>query len=535
MSEAALVPLSSGPHRRRLLWLAGLFAAELVVLAAAYQFLARMECGATASAGICDLLRSLVVRALVVMAAAGIFAWSRPVVVARFMAEGAGAAGWRLVHAAGLVLMFVPLVLGGDLSAGFGRMLPWWLAGGLAAGIGGLFWMAPPRAWRQVLASDGWAPVPVLVVAALLPDLAELFRPVWDWQVLTRATFDAVHGFLRLFSDTSHADAEGYVIGVGAFAVHIARQCSGVEGVALVAGFTALYAFIFRSELRLWRFLLVVLPVGILASWALNVVRIGSLVLIGAHVSPDLAVNGFHSHAGWLFFTLLALGIVALGQMVPWFWRPRGAGAPVALRSDLIAASILPMVAFLVAGTATRALLPVPAMGDPLIALVLLVALAVFLPALRALVWSADAVGLAAGIAVGVGWVALASAAPAGDPLSVALSGLGPGALAVWVALRLVGTSVLVPVVEEMFFRGYLMTRIAGAAPWRGMPVVAILISSAAFGALHGRWAEGFAAGIVFALVAMRRGRVTDAIQCHVAANLTVALVAAWRGDFTLV
>lgn len=537
MTDSTLPAARPHSGARRLRLFALLFVAELVALAGVYQFFANIDCSTTTASGACDMLRGLVVRALVVLAAAGVLAWAHPAAVSRFLAEGAGAARWGLVHLAGLALMFAPPALdpGQDLSPLFGRILPVWLAGGAMATIGGLFWIAPPRAWRGLLSTDGWAPVPVLVLAAFLPDAAEMVRPAWDWQVLTAATFEAVHAFLRLFSDRSFADPETYIMGVGFFAVEIARACSGVEGVALVCGFCALYAFIFRRELRLGRFLLVVLPLGIVASWTLNVVRIGTLVLIGANLSPELAVNGFHSYAGWLFFTLLALGIVALGQAVPWFWHEAGPRAQPPLRRDVVSAAILPFIAFMVAGTATQALLPVPALGDPLVALVLMAAVAMFLPALRSLPRGVDPVGLAAGIAVGVVWVALARAAPAGDPLEVALAGLGAGALALWVALRFAGTAFLVPVVEEMFFRGYLMPRIAGMAAWRGMPVVALAVTSLAFGALHGRWVEGTAAGVVFALVAMRRGRVTDAIQAHVAANVTVAVAAILRGDFTLI
>lgn len=523
---------------RRAAVLAAVYLAELVVLAAAYQFLAVIECQATAAAQGCDLLRSMVVRALVVLAAATVFAWSRPQSVAGFLQAGPGARGWATVHALGVVLLFVPLGLtwGQDLSSQFARMAGFWLAGGALAAAGGLMWLAPPVAWRQLLASDRYAPVPVLVIAALLPDLAEAARPLWDWQDLTRLTFNAVDGFLSVFSNSNYSDPPAYVIGVSSFAVHIARQCSGVEGFALVTGFTLLYAFIFRNELRTGRFLLVVLPLGILFSWSLNVVRIGTLILIGAYVSPDLAVNGFHSYAGWLFFILLALGIVALGQAVPWFWRVSGpASPPMPVRSDPVAAAILPFVAFMLAGTAIRALLPVPAMGDPVVALVLAAACVAFAPALRQLTWVCDPVGITAGVAVGVGWVLLAEPTEASGTLAMALSGLGAGAYALWIALRFVGTTVLVPVVEELFFRGYLMSRVAGLRPGLPMQIVAVIVTSTLFAALHGRWAEGLVAGAVFALAALRRGRITDAIQAHVAANLIVALAALVRGDWTLV
>lgn len=536
MSGSAEPSEASAPRRYRAAALCLLFVAELLLLAGAYQFLARIECGATALAGACDVLRSLVVRALVVIGAGVLLVAARPSVAAVFRGATPGARGWMLLHGVGVVLLFLPLALAGsDLSARFGQMLPFWLLGGAAALAGGLFWLARLRDWTQALGQDGWTIALLMVGAAILPDVAELTRPFWDSQGLTSLTFGTVEALLRQVSDFSYADPDESVIGVGPFAVQVARQCSGVEGAALVTGFCGLFAVIFRRELRVGRFLAVVLPLGIAASWALNVVRIAALILIGAHVSPDLAVNGFHSYAGWLFFLILALGVLAAAQAVPWFWHKGGALPPSPLRHDLIAASILPFVAFMVAGTATRALMPVPELGDPLIALVLGMAVAFFLPALRALTWSPDAVGIGAGLAVGAGWVLLAPAAAEGEPIGAMLWGLGPGALALWVALRFIGTALLVPVVEEMFFRGYLLPRVAGLAAWPFMPLVAVLVTSAAFGALHGRWVEGTVAGIVFALVALRRGRVTDAVQAHVAANTIVALAAVLRGDVTLI
>jgi exosortase E/protease (VPEID-CTERM system) len=87
-------------------------------------------------------------------------------------------------------------------------------------------------------------------------------------------------------------------------------------------------------------------------------------------------------------------------------------------------------------------------------------------------------------------------------------------------------------VIEELFFRGYLLTRLDGPQLWRR--VLAVALSSLAFALLHGRWIEAGLAGLVFALVALRRGRVADAIWAHVVANSTVAAVAAARGDWSL-
>ena len=93
--------------------------------------------------------------------------------------------------------------------------------------------------------------------------------------------------------------------------------------------------------------------------------------------------------------------------------------------------------------------------------------------------------------------------------------------------------ALLVPLVEEMFFRGYVMARLdRGGLVWR---LIAIALSTALFAALHGRWIEAAIAGIVFAVVMLRRGRVTDAVISHLAANATVAAAALITRDFSLI
>ena len=526
------------PRIKRTWALAALFVAEVVLIALCYQFFADIECRETGAQLTCDFLRSLVARAFVVFAAAALLIWARPQAMIGFSAladNNPGAGGWRWLHLAGLLLLFVPLLLtkGENLSARFDIALLPWAVGAIAGSVGGLLWMAPPAAWRAVLSHDRWAPIPILLAAALVPDLARAVLPIWDWQVLTTGTFIGVAVFLSVFADGIVGSPETYVIGLESFSVHIARQCSGVEGFALVTAFTCLYGFVFRREVRFPRYWLVVLPIAIGLSWLLNIVRIGVLILLGAYVSPEVAVNGFHSYAGWLFFTLLALGLMGFVQMTPWLHRP---GARVVavdpVRHDPVAAMILPFAVFMVAGTAASAFFDPPGLGYPLIALSLLLAAIVFQSAYRKLDWAPDPLAWAAGGTVGMAWLALA--AGGADPaLSSALAGLGSGALAAWIALRLLGTIVLVPLVEEMFFRGYVLTRLDGAG--LGRRLLALAVSSALFALLHGRWVEAFAAGVVFGLLMLRRGRVSGAIQAHVVANLVVASAAFAQGDWSLI
>lgn len=521
----------------RLLVLAGLFLVEVVALAILYQFFTSLECHQTGIYGLCRFLRSLVARALVIFAVFGLLAWARPGLLAPVLANSATmhrSRIWPALHFAGVALLALPMLIApaGDLGAIFGGAVWFLLAGSVAAGLGGLLWLAPAADWRRLLLQDR-ATVPLILMAAgLLPDLADLALPLWDWQALTSLTFRAVVAVLHLFSDMVVVDAPGYVIGVENFRVHIARQCSGIEGVALMTGFVALYAFIFRETVRPGRLWLTVLPVAILLSWGLNVLRIALLILLGARASPELAVNGFHSYAGWLFFTLLALTLMVVVQATPWLHRAPLPPGSVSLRTDPLAGQLLPFAGFLLASLLTHALYPHPELGYPLRVIVLAILLWLFRAAWLRLEWRADPLALGTGVLVGAGWLWL-DGAPGEDgvALAQALGGLSGLGLAIWIASRMIGTVLLVPLVEELFFRGYLLTRLNGPQPWRS--AAAILISSVLFGLLHGRWLEASVAGALFGLLRLRSGRLSDAIVAHGVANLLVAFFAFATSDFS--
>jgi exosortase E/protease (VPEID-CTERM system) len=200
------------------------------------------------------------------------------------------------------------------------------------------------------------------------------------------------------------------------------------------------------------------------------------------------------------------------------------------LRRDPVAAAILPFILFMIISTVVSALAPHPDLGYPVKALALLGVVLIFLPAYRLLIWRPDPLALVAGLAVGIVWVVVSGP---GDPeLAAILAAMTPESYASWILLRLLGTALLVPLVEEMFFRGYVLIRLDGPG-WRR--IAAVAISSLAFGALHGRWVEAGVAGVIFAALALRRGRVTDAVLAHVTANVLIGVVAAWQGDFSLI
>jgi len=97
-------------------------------------------------------------------------------------------------------------------------------------------------------------------------------------------------------------------------------------------------------------------------------------------------------------------------------------------------------------------------------------------------------------------------------------------------ALAVVVVGLLAPVGEELFFRGYMLTRLR--AVWSPGP--AILVSAIAFGIIHGEWVHGLLAagiGVYLGLVTERSGSVVPAIVCHAVNNTASVLLSAWIGS----
>jgi len=535
MKVARMTQVESIKMPQRAVWIWMLFAAELVAIVVAFQVLAPVECRLTSLETACRGLRGAVVRALCLGCMLGIYLWALAPARREFaaMAEArSGGLPWLLLHALGLGAAFLTLFIvpQSELNAAFGVIFPILVIGGAMAAIGGLFWLARPRDWGAWLRPRWRGLLGFGFVALILPDIADFVAPLWYWRTLTEITFIGVAVLLTLLSEVPVVDFAAQIIGTNGFNVAVADSCSGIEGFALITAFLALYAVLFRDTIRMGRFWLVVWPVAIFLSWLLNIVRITALILIGAHASPELAVNGFHSFAGWLFFTGLAIGVLIAVSKIRWLHKESRLGPAMPLSQDDAAARILPFVVFMLSGIVVNAFWQAPELGYPMQALAMAGALFYVRRPLAAYLERPTILAVMAGVAVGVGWVLLA---PEPDTPSLALAALSPLAFAAWATVRILGTVALVPLIEELFFRGYLQARIDdGTWPRR---VLAIALSAGAFALLHGRWLEAGVAGVIFSLLYIRQGRLADAITAHAVANALIALVAAWRGDWALI
>ena len=367
--------------------------------------------------------------------------------------------------------------------------------------------------------------------------IAQLFQDGWD--ALARPTLWLAHQFLRIFATNTVYEPETYRFGTDTFWVFVTPPCSGYEGMGLICAYLAAYFWLFRRDLRFPHALLLV-PIGLVAVWIVNAFRIAMLVFIGDRVSPQLAIGGFHSQAGWIGFSAVALGIVWVSHRSRLFLRST-ADRTIA-GGNPTAAYLAPLLAAIAVQMLTVAFVPAPEAWYPLRAGAAAAALVWFwrrYESLAANDWSGPLFGIAMGTGVFVIWLGLAQVIPAADPTDprAAVAGWSAWARAMWLAAWVVGFVLITPLAEELAFRGYLMRRLISADFERVLPGqftwLSFLVSSALFGLLHGQWIAGTIAGMGYAAVVYRTGRLRDSIVAHAVTNGLLAAVGLSTGYWT--
>jgi exosortase E/protease (VPEID-CTERM system) len=369
-----------------------------------------------------------------------------------------------------------------------------WVIWGIAlVGLG--VWIALPlqawgglgrRVWKEALFAGL-----VVLVAWLASRQSQYY-----WRNMADDTLRAVEATLRLFYTNVTVEAGPRVIRAEGFGVMIAPSCSGFEGFGLVAAVVGCFLWLGRHTLRFPAALLL-LPLALAASWVFNIVRIAALIAIGAEGWPVIAVNGFHTKAGWLAFNAVALGVILLGRVSPWFSR-RSDVNPNDTQSSPAAPYLVPFLAVvaagLIAGTVSDG-------GVDRFYGLRVIAGAFALIAYRARYGPIGIPSLSPALGVGVLVFALWIAIDALWPATIA-SSADPYELPetdrwLWLVTRVFGAVVVVPIVEELAFRGYLLRRLQGTeldastAGIRHWPAIAA--SSLLFGLLHpGYAAEHF-------------------------------------------
>lgn len=140
------------------------------------------------------------------------------------------------------------------------------------------------------------------------------------------------------------------------------------------------------------------------------------------------------------------------------------------------------------------------------------------------------ALSISAGLIVFVLWIAPMPAwMQLGDPVASFVP-VDDGSALRWdlITVRVFGAALVVPLMEELFWRSFLMRWVEhrdfrNLAPdcvsWR-----AIVLTSAAFALAHNLWLAAFVAGLTYAFVYRRSGNLWYAILAHATTNGLLAL-----------
>jgi exosortase E/protease (VPEID-CTERM system) len=412
----------------------------------------------------------------------------------------------------------------------------------------------PPSAWISSIRTMTSLWIAALLAGIAAGTLRHPFQMLWSSSnfspgvALQKATFHAVQSVLGYLLPNLIADPAKFILGTSRFLVFIAPECSGLEGLGLVLVFTAVWLWYFRRESRFPQALLLI-PCALAGVWILNIVRIATIILIGNAGSADVAMIGFHSQAGWIAFTVVALLFSMATRKIAWVrCDPVHAGetdgsAAIAEggESPATAAYLVPFLAILAASFVSKAGSGSFEWLYPLRFVAGAVAIWYFREEYRSLDWRFDWLAPLTGSGVFLVWIAQSFWSHGSDAHSMGntLATISPAQRTAWLAIRIAAAITTVPIAEELAFRGYLARRLVSreldTVSFKGLTPLAIAVSSLAFGLLHGgHWMVGVIAGASYALLLKRRGRIGDAIVAHVTSNLLLAAWVLLRGDWSV-
>jgi CAAX prenyl protease-like protein len=153
--------------------------------------------------------------------------------------------------------------------------------------------------------------------------------------------------------------------------------------------------------------------------------------------------------------------------------------------------------------------------------------------------WTFSLEAVAVGVLVIVVWIGLDSFYPklmsAGKPWNPHAQ-FGEGSALAWffVIARIAGSTLVVPGIEEMFYRSFLYRYIISQdfekLSLRTFHWMSFLVTCTLFGLVHREWLAGILCGMAYQWLVLRRGHLGDAMTAHAISNLLLGLWVIYRG-----
>ena len=215
----------------------------------------------------------------------------------------------------------------------------------------------------------------------------------------------------------------------------------------------------------------------------------------------------------------------------------------------LVTARVAPFVAFVLLTAAQGWFDPAAAywlyLGKTVLAIWMLLALRSLLPEMR---WAVSWEAVAVGVGIFAIWVGISHGWAVENYFrsSTAKPGLiwnpneqfGAGSMLAWlfIVTRILGSTLVVPPVEEIFYRSFFYRYMAKvdflSVPLNQFLPIPFLVTSLSFGLVHNQWLAGIICGAAYQWLVIRKGRLGDAMTAHAITNFLLGVWVVWRGQW---
>jgi CAAX prenyl protease-like protein len=109
----------------------------------------------------------------------------------------------------------------------------------------------------------------------------------------------------------------------------------------------------------------------------------------------------------------------------------------------------------------------------------------------------------------------------------------GPALAWFFISVRILGSALVVPPIEEAFYRSFLYRYFASqnflSVPLNKFLPIPFLCTAAVFGISHNEWLAGIICGAAYQWLVIRKNRLGDAMTAHAITNFLLGVWVVWR------
>ena len=154
--------------------------------------------------------------------------------------------------------------------------------------------------------------------------------------------------------------------------------------------------------------------------------------------------------------------------------------------------------------------------------------------------WKFSWESIVAGVVVFLAWVGLDGFYPMFSERSATfnpMNSYGESTLAwVFISVRILGSSLVVPMLEEVFYRSFLYRCLIKtdflSVPLNYFNMTAFVVVGAGFGLSHYEWLSGIICAFVYQGLVIRKERLGDAITAHAITNFLLGVWVVFRSAY---